>query len=303
MVISKTATQQGKHGVGNNNDHQKSERRRNMKYISIDEIIDNIAKRRAFLRKHREIAEDFIAAAPKGRLSCRVINGKVRFYWRQSEAMSNGKYLSKKKMETITKLAQKQCAQKTLAAIDAELSRLTRCEHLLRSLGGCTVEEVFDNLNENIKNLASPVVESNDQFAERWMNNNIESDDFYEESKRLVTKSGEKVRSKSEMIISAILRENRIPFKYEQPLWLGDHMIRPDFTLLDKKQRKEIYWEHFGLADRPEYAVNALKKLGRFFEADIYAGATLIITVESEDMPLSEPQINKIIAYNIPGAA
>lgn len=67
---------------------------------------------------------------------------------------------------------------------------------------------------------------------------------FDESTSEFYTAKGEKVRSKSEVIIADVLSREGIPYRYEYPLYLkGIGKVHPDFTVLNVKQRKEIYWE------------------------------------------------------------
>ena len=68
------------------------------------------------------------------------------------------------------------------------------------------------------------------------------------------------------MIIADILDEFSVPFLYEKPLQLRGGIVHPDFTLLNIRERREIYWEHFGIMDDTDYRNNAFQKL-RNYEA------------------------------------
>lgn len=70
--------------------------------------------------------------------------------------------------------------------------------------------------------------------------------------------------------------------KYEFPLKLkGYGIVYPDFTLLDVKHRREIYWEHFGMMDNPEYAYKAVLKLETYMKNGFYPGKNLLLTFET----------------------
>ena len=71
--------------------------------------------------------------------------------------------------------------------------------------------------------------------------------------------------------------------KYEKPLnFSGYGIVYPDFTFLSRKLRKEIYWEHEGMMDKPEYAIKAAKKLNSYQMNGILPGERLILTFETE---------------------
>jgi hypothetical protein len=68
---------------------------------------------------------------------------------------------------------------------------------------------------------------------------------------------GTQMRSKSEMLIAAILddmmkRGDIKDWEYERPIKVGDRTAHPDFTVVLSNGR-EILWEHTGRADRKGY--------------------------------------------------
>jgi exodeoxyribonuclease V alpha subunit len=76
--------------------------------------------------------------------------------------------------------------------------------------------------------------------------------DWYEEGKVHATLSEYMVRSKSEVIITNMLAEREIPFRYEIPLYAPDGTFYlPDFTVT--WQGKDWYWEHVGRLDLEDY--------------------------------------------------
>ena len=46
-------------------------------------------------------------------------------------------------------------------------------------------------------------------------------------------------------------------------------------------EQKEVYWEHEGMLDHPEYARSAVKKIELYEMNGIYPGDTLILTFET----------------------
>ena len=85
------------------------------------------------------------------------------------------------------------------------------------------------------------------------------STNWYESGKKISTLSQYFVRSKSEAIITNMLCERDIPFKYEEPLFAPDGtMYLPDFTV--KFRGEEYYWEHVGRTNDPAYMSHWAKK-------------------------------------------
>ena len=82
---------------------------------------------------------------------------------------------------------------------------------------------------------------------------------WYEDGKNVATLSKYFVRSKSEAIITNMLVDRDIPFKYEEPLYAPDGtMFLPDFTV--KFKGEEYYWEHVGRLNDKNYMAHWAKK-------------------------------------------
>lgn len=104
------------------------------------------------------------------------------------------------------------------------------------------------------------------------------------------------MRTKSEKIIADKLYALGIPYRYEYPVKLkGYGTVYPGFTILKVSERKEIYYEHFGLMDKPEYCEKALRKLQAFARNGIVLGQNLIATFESENVPLDMNVLEKML--------
>lgn len=148
-----------------------------------------------------------------------------------------------------------------ISKIDSELPKL----HTQRQLLVTPVEPIWE------KELA------------KWYDSEYHGKEFYEGTAEIVTEKGERVRSKSEKILADYFYRNNILYQYEKPLYLkGYGTIYPDFTFLSKKTRKEIYWEHEGMMDKPEYAKSAVKKIESYQRNGIHLGERLILTFETE---------------------
>lgn len=107
-------------------------------------------------------------------------------------------------------------------------------------------------------------------------------DKFYSDYLVYRTKRGELVRSKSEVIIANLLFDNKIRYKYEEPLDVGGNKKRPDFTIKDKESGKEWYWEHCGMMSDYKYRKKWEDKK-RLYNANGYVeGKNLIVTEEWE---------------------
>ena len=104
------------------------------------------------------------------------------------------------------------------------------------------------------------------------------------------------MRSKSEVLIANTLKKKGIPYRYECPLKLKQgEVFYPDFTILDIKERKEIYWEHFGLMDEHDYRERSFSKIAKYEANGMFMGDRLIFTFETARQPLGTTTIERLI--------
>jgi len=88
---------------------------------------------------------------------------------------------------------------------------------------------------------------------------------------------------------------NKIPFRYECMLHLGENAIFPDFTIRHPKNGEIFYWEHFGLMDNPSYSSKAFSKLQLYSTYKIIPSIQLITTYETKEHPLTMETVEKIV--------
>ena len=69
----------------------------------------------------------------------------------------------------------------------------------------------------------------------------------------------------------------------------------PDFTFLRKRDGKEIYWEHDGRMDDPDYAEKAIRKINTYIANGIFPGDNLIVSYESSGTVLNDRIVVKMI--------
>ncbi|NLD20633.1 MAG: hypothetical protein GX663_10405 [Clostridiales bacterium] len=87
---------------------------------------------------------------------------------------------------------------------------------------------------------------------EAWARQPYEQSDYRSEERNKITSQGERMRSKSEVMIAEKLYEYGVPFRYEQVINVGKWKLAPDFTFEDRK-KDEFYWEYCGLMDNIQY--------------------------------------------------
>ncbi|MGN0412539.1 MAG: hypothetical protein ACI4FV_05830 [Lachnospiraceae bacterium] len=239
--------------------------------------------------------------APKG--SLKIIERKGRqYYYHQyydKEKCQYTKHYIKKEDEELAKiLARKGYNMKVKKLLEQELKTLQIYE---KSYNEQAVDDVYDSLSEARKNLIHPVRISAREQLRRWNNDCYEPYQEYQEDLIFETDHGEKVRSKSELIIANILFQNKdhLLYKYEKPLELvkqrGIQVVHPDFTVLNIHTGKITYWEHAGRMDDPRYANQFVQKMNLYLENNIFQGENLIVTYETMNFPLNIQNVKTII--------
>ena len=147
--------------------------------------------------------------------------------------------------------------------------------------------------------LIIPVTLSNEQYAAAWLAQKYKGRSFAADTPPLLTSKGERVRSKSEMLIADTLARMGVPYHYEYPLTLNDNghtfTMNPDFLCLNLRTRQEFIWEHFGMMDDAAYSSKTVKKLRTYAQNGIYPGHNLITTAETTELPLNTRYLEKII--------
>ena len=190
-------------------------------------------------------------------------------------------------------MAQKDYDQKVLRAINNELQAIDKYLHYCPMV---KAEQVYETLHNGKQDLVILIRLSDEEYVQSWEAVLYEGKSFDEGMPEYYTLKGERVRSKSEVIIADMLYQMGIPYHYEYPLYLkGLGEIYPDFTVLNIKKRKEIYWEHFGRMDDSEYAEKAVKKMNCYRLSGYYEGENTLYTYETKKQPLNQKVIRSLI--------
>ncbi len=146
--------------------------------------------------------------------------------------------------------------------------------------------DVYDSLIDGRKEYVTPLIEPNEMFIEKWLEQHPGQQNSFPEEGIYQTNRGEMVRSKSEKIIADALAKYNVPYQYEPLLELGYNTIYPDFVILNVRTHKTIYWEHLGIVSDIEYATKNFKKIQDYEKNGYIQGRDLITTMESSDAPI-----------------
>ncbi|MCQ2506874.1 MAG: hypothetical protein MJ113_06855 [Lachnospiraceae bacterium] len=176
-------------------------------------------------------------------------------------------------------LAQKTYDEKILRYAEKKYSQMSI---LLNGFDDNKLENIF--LSESIerRNLISPIEETYEMKLDKWLSQPYVGKEINANTSVIKTDNGLQVRSKSERFMANYFDSIGLKYKYECPLILKPYgVIYPDFTFLSPKTGKEIYWEHEGMLDNPEYAQTAAKKIELYMKNGIFPGDNLILTFET----------------------
>lgn len=240
-------------------------------------------------------AQNSLSIVPEGHLRISKDKNRVRYYHCVNDRF--GTYIPKSNGQLAKQLAQK--AYYMTVAKKAE-KRLNQIKKIIKDYSDNEIEDVFTNLHKERQSLVTPIEPTWNQIVTKWYEEEYQGKGFQEGTAVILTEKGERVRSKSEKILAALFYKRNIPYQYEKPLYLqGYGTIYPDFTFLSKRLGEEIYWEHEGMMDKPEYARTAVRKIESYQKNGIYPGERLILTFETEKSILNSNNIDELIKKHL----
>ena len=277
-----------------------------MEELSPNQLAPLLEKRLVELQNLLFTKKKSYEKAPQGRIRISQNGGHPEYYLVTERGSLRGKYLPHSQKTLTRQLAQKDYDARLIKLLQKEISALQN--YMKQTSNGRAISELYDSLCPARRSLITPVTLTNEQYAARWQNISWTGRPFAPDAPYICTARGERVRSKSEVIIADTLFRYNIPYRYEFPITLkrinpadirrdfgSSVTLYPDFLCLNTRTRTEFYWEHFGLMDSTEYSNNAAGKLRLYTENGILAGRNLIITMETQTEPPSIKALEKLI--------
>lgn len=242
-------------------------------------------------------------AYPEGTMYRQVGKNGVRYYQAYKE---NGKIVRKgitRKPEMIRRLARKQYIEKSIEILDYDIDLLSRTienfkctdpEKVIASMKRSYAElhhEYFFNINmeaqqdllcEGVMFLDGNSFKNRMFHHRQWSLQNAGKDDFRLEGRDKITSKGQRMRSKSEVIIAERLYYYDVPFVYEKSLCLSGYTFHPDFSFEDKDYN-EFYLEYCGMMDDEEYVSKHIWKKQIYESNGIVPWKNIIYMYESSN--------------------
>lgn len=252
----------------------------------INELINKDLKRcnALYERLKKEMSE-----LEEGSLSER--NGTYSWCYR-----INGKQISRKitDLKLVLRLKKRQYIKRALPIIKKRIKN--DCNYLENDVIYDPIQ-IGDSMPEQYRGLKDiGVFLEGDINVEDWLESEYKQGQMFEGNKIYKVDNSTWVRSKSETMISMRLIEKAFHIRYEPEVRVGSRILYPDFAILLPLSRRIVYYEHFGMMDDPEYAMNAMKKLAEYAQNGIILGVNLVISYETRGHPLTLQDIDNVIA-------
>ncbi|MGN0306936.1 MAG: hypothetical protein ACI4DN_01840 [Lachnospiraceae bacterium] len=232
---------------------------------------------------------------PEGYLRIVKKERGVEYYYKDEnrDRGKNGRYIKKKEMKLAERIAQRDYDTGILA--NAE-ERKRAIKSFLEKYERTDLKKVYQKISPHRRELISPAILPEEEYIKAWQEVKYNNKGYKEETPEIITERGERVRSKSEKIIADKLNLMGVPYRYEYPLLLGNHLkVYPDFTILNIATKEEVYLEHFGMMDDREYVESVVHKLNTYGKNGIFPGVNLFITYETSKNPLNVKALDELI--------
>ena len=233
--------------------------------------------------------QNILLTLPEGNFF--ITNSKNQFKWYTGHSPTY-QYIPKNNRKLAEQLAYRKFLTLKLCEYKEELSSLNA--HLA-TLSKLTKAENLISQSSEYRALISPYYSPASKDYSEWQRQPYDKNNLFPETLIHTSFSGNSLRSKSEAIIDSLLFQNKIPFRYECQLILGDRILYPDFTIRHPLTGKLYYWEHFGLMDNPDYAKKACEKLHIYISYGIIPSISLITTYETKSSPLTTEKVSQIL--------
>jgi len=251
---------------------------------------EEMRRRRELIAKTLEVLNERIDSFPEGRIKIKKCKSGVYYYL--SLKGKKDQLLSEKDDDLIRDLIQKSYFRQMRVSLKNELKSINR---ILNIYPTTLAEELYDQLSDERKAYAKPIMVGDEKYARKWMERPYSRKSFKKDMPVYLTLKGERVRSKSEVIIADRLYANGIPYKYECPLKVGKKIIHPDFSILRLSDCSVVYHEHCGKMGDDTYIEDLVQRVNDYNEAGIIQGDRLFFSFETSKTPLDVRTIDNLI--------
>lgn len=257
-------------------------------------LSQELVPRMEFLRRVIREKEQALQNAPTGTVNICKMYGRKQYYLNENGQRS---YIKDSDRQLVQSLCQKDYDLRVLRSAQKELKLLEKMNALYCAAAQDSIcDSIYEKMSADRRMLIQPIKLSDEEYIKQWETVEYEKKGFRDDAPEYYTEKGERVRSKTEIIIANALKKHEVPYRYEFPLMLKDYgLIHPDFTVLNVRMRKEIYFEHLGMMDDECYREEALRRILAYEKNGIFPGDRLVLTHETLKSPVNSRIIKEII--------
>ena len=261
------------------------------------QLIENLISRKKYVEELIKMLSNKLSDNTSfGNIYVKNHKKGFQYYMKTTEGI---KYVKASERKFVQEAVQYEYDSKVLRVAKEEYKKLNA---LIKVYEGNAVEDIYEHIPEGKKVIIKPIRLSDEKYIKMWNEQQYEKIAFREGAPEYYSSKGERMRSKSEVLIANLLDKMNINYKYEKPLKLVKlGIVHPDFTLLDIKNRKEIYFEHLGMMDDHVYRNNAINKIRDYERSGYYMGDKLIVTFETLNCPIDINAVKRKVEFIMDG--
>ena len=257
----------------------------------IDQTIESELLRDRSMLKY---ADRQLARMPSGNISVHRKKSGVYFSVKSKDAA--GKYterqLRRNETDTACLYAQKKYYEKLRLELGKWIEKLETLseadqKHAVSAASICP----------NIASLISPIYIDHFGNVGLWSEFDPPKNPYMTEKRLFASKSGDMLRSKSELYIADYLFDNGFLFKSDAALFLprSRRTIYTDFMILRPCDGRIIYLEHFGKMDDPSYCSDFFSRKQLYHSEGFFEGEDLVFSFESDSFPLNTRELEDVL--------
>jgi hypothetical protein len=253
-----------------------------------------LVKRKKQLELFIQSTQARLKVAPEGAVRIIKHGNGYQFFHRREPKEKSGVYIPASEFEKARALIQKKYDLKILAVCREQLALI---DHFLSKYDSDVLKRIYAKSGEVRKQFIQAAELPDEDFRARWRAFEYSGKEFREGAAEHYTLKGERVRSKSEVMIANVLSQAGLDYRYEYPVMLGSQIVYSDFTVLRMTDRKEIRWEHAGMIDDLDYRNEFLGKIALYEENGFFPGEDLILTAETQKRPFNIRDVQRVVNH------
>ena len=232
---------------------------------------------------------------PEGRIRICSSHGRTQYYLLKDSSDKVGEYIKHKDLDKVLTIAQNEYNQRVLKAAAFEKKCIRKFR---KDIQGNQMEDLYDKIGKHRQRLITPVSLSDEEYVKKWLSVEYDGQVFINSNPNYYSRKGERMRSKSEVIIADLLDKYNVPYLYEFPVELVDiGTVHTDFRTLNVRKRKVILWEHYGMMDDYDYRDDKMVEIEKYNMSGYFTGENFIYTMETSKKRLNVQYVEMLIKH------